>query len=621
MQRLALSFSALRELSVKSAPCLALSSALTLSCTEPAATTPEVRGDDAAASSHDGASVTNPDQGDANANSPTATDDTTPTPGASAPGTSVTGETSTPTSGQLGTESETSGGRTPGSQTSPPGSDTQPSETRLSGSETDTIASSSDVTSEPACDYNASLDCPCPAGQLRCYGVCTDPLTNAEHCGASDGCELTASPGTACQPLNAVCDAGECTPCESPLVACANQCIDPSQDQVYCGAAPGCSPQESTRGDRCSNPELCLTGVCVECVVFTGRSGSVPDHAGQLALGEVTGDDLPDVVTVSGDPAAIVIVPGATGQSVAEAVSLPFGQAPSSLGLGRIDDDAALDVLVGDDTAATVQVALGDGVGNFAPGASYDVPGGPRQILLGDFNGDQDVDALVVSRELSQVSFLLGNGDGTFETVAPVVGDKSLRAAAVGDVNGDGKLDAVVVGLDDFVMLLLGNGDGSFAVSSHPSDGYGSNVALADLDGDSHLDLVVTPTLSGYNVEVSIGNGDGTFQDRHRLNASFSTDGVDGTPQALTIADFDGDSQPDIVVGMQSGITILWGHQNWGADYRWAVTEYSEFTGLLAGDINGDGVLDILASLYNTNQDFRVYYGSVPAECPALEAR
>lgn len=597
-------------------PRLTLAAVAVLSCTTPTSKTSEAADRDAALA-NDGGTTT--PGGDASPPSQTATDAVTRERGSTEANLSTNGGTSA-SPGTVAPDTETSGSTRTDSETTDQNTNGTATWTFSVGTGSDASASG-DMTSEPTCDPNASLDCPCPDGQLRCYGVCTDPLNDSNYCGASDGCELTASPGTACQPLNAVCDGGECLPCESPLVACGNQCIDPKQDQVYCGAAPGCSPQESTRGDRCWNPELCMAGVCIECVVFTARSGSVPDHAGQLALGEVTGDDLPDVVTVSGDPAAIVIVPSAADQSVAEAVSLPFGQAPSALGLGRIDDDAALDLLVGDDTTASVQVALGDGVGNFEPGASYDIPGGPRQILLGDFDDDQNLDALVVSRELSQLSFLLGNGDGTFESVSPVVGEMALHAAAVGDIDGDGKLDAVAVGFADSVTILLGNGDGSFSISSHPSDGYGSNVALADLDGDQHLDLIVTPTLSGYNVEVSIGNGDGTFQDRHRLNAGFSTDGVDNMPTALAIADYDADSQPDVVVGMQSGITILWGHQNWGADYRRAVTEYSEFTGLLAGDINGDGVLDILASLYNTNQDFRVYYGSVPAECPALEAR
>ncbi|HEX2732883.1 MAG TPA: FG-GAP-like repeat-containing protein [Polyangiaceae bacterium] len=485
------------------------------------------------------------------------------------------------------------------------------------GPMTPSTASSADA--GPSCNPNDSLECPCPAGQLRCDGVCTDPLTDAKHCGASDGCELSETPGVACQPLNAVCAEGACMPCAADLVACANTCIDPASDQLFCGAAAGCSPEEHTRGDRCANPELCVASACLECLVFTARSAGLSAHAEpQLAFGDVTSDLLPDVVAVTADESGIVVIAGnGSPTTVSDPVSQPLGQELVALGMGRLDDDQNLDLLVGDRSLDQVQVVLGNGDGSFEAGASYAINGGPSQIVLGDFDGNQTLDALVVAEDANELSVLLNAGDGSFTSTEPITGEKQLRAAAVGDINGDGNLDAVAVGLADTVMVLIGDGDGGFEQSSHPTDGYCSAALLVDLDGDEILDLVTTPTLSGYNVEVSIGNGDGTFQDRHRLNASFSTDAVGGMPNSISAADFDFDGQLDLVVGMESGITILWGHQNWAADNRRSVTEYSEFQGVLAADYNGDGVTDIITALYNTNQDFRVYFGSVPDGCPA----
>jgi hypothetical protein len=235
--------------------------------------------------------------------------------------------------------------------------------------------------------------------------------------------------------------------------------------------------------------------------------------------------------------------------------------------------------------------------------------------VLGDLDGNTTLDALVLGG--TELTVLLGAGDGTFTSAAPVTSMDTLRAVAVGDMNRDGNLDAALVGLADTVSLLLGDGDGGFAVSTHATDGYCSRVLLVDLNGDDNLDLVTTPTLSGDNVEVSIGNGDGTFQAAYPHNISASTDPVDSMPTSLAVADFDLDSRPDLVLGMQAGISMMWGHENWGAYYRYILTEYGEFTGLLAGDFDGDGVTDLLASLYNTNQNFRVYFGSVPEECPA----
>jgi len=72
---------------------------------------------------------------------------------------------------------------------------------------------------------------------------------------------------------------------------------------------------------------------------------------------------------------------------------------------------------------------------------------------------------------------------------------------AAGDVNGDGKLDLVAVdycasrtcnGDGSLLSILLGNGDGTFqAPTNVPTDNYPSAAALADINGDGKLDMVV----------------------------------------------------------------------------------------------------------------------------------
>jgi len=80
-------------------------------------------------------------------------------------------------------------------------------------------------------------------------------------------------------------------------------------------------------------------------------------------------------------------------------------------------------------------------------------------------------------------------------------GGDDADSTVVADVNGDGKLDLVVANncatstscTNGVVGVLLGNGDGTFqAAVSYGSGGYEAySIAVADVNGDGKLDVVV----------------------------------------------------------------------------------------------------------------------------------
>ena len=88
--------------------------------------------------------------------------------------------------------------------------------------------------------------------------------------------------------------------------------------------------------------------------------------------------------------------------------------------------------------------------------------------------------------------------------------------------------------------MLLGNGDGTFQTAvTYVSGGYGAaSVAVADVNGDGKLDVVVANCSgsssdcsgSAGNVGVLLGNGDGTFQTAvtYRLGRNHSLRGGSG---------------------------------------------------------------------------------------------
>ena len=108
---------------------------------------------------------------------------------------------------------------------------------------------------------------------------------------------------------------------------------------------------------------------------------------------------------------------------------------------------------------------------------------------------------------MGTISVLLGNGDGTFQpAVSYDPGGCEPQQIAVADVNRDGKPDLIVTnyfanvagncdtGVQGVVAIFISKGDGTFEPPvTYNSGGNGAtSVAVADVNRDGNLDLVVT---------------------------------------------------------------------------------------------------------------------------------
>jgi len=252
----------------------------------------------------------------------------------------------------------------------------------------------------------------------------------------------------------------------------------------------------------------------------------------------------------------------------------------------------------------------------FQPVASYGSDGNnPYGVALADVNGDGKLDLLAANEcgttcQNGAVGVLLGNGDGTFQPGASFSsGALSPHGIAVADLNGDGHPDLVVAnffadgGGEGILGVLLGKGDGTFEpVVTYDSGGFtATSVAIADVNGDGRPDLVVandcnTQTCKHGVVAVLLGKGDGTFKKAVKFPA-----GID--PQSVVVVDVNGDGKPDAVVAAfcansncaSGAVDVLLGNGDGTFQNAIPYSSGGAYTNTVSiADLRGNGKLDLV---------------------------
>jgi FG-GAP-like repeat/Putative Ig domain len=281
---------------------------------------------------------------------------------------------------------------------------------------------------------------------------------------------------------------------------------------------------------------------------------------------------------------------------------------PFGITIGDFNEDGKADLAIAAETSVNVFLGNGDGTFTQAAGSPMRVPSPPYDdfaspyvgpIIAADFNNSGHLGLAVGEINNEAAVILLGNGDGTFAFSSAQIANAfnmPVSGLAPADFNADGSLDLAITGqISGVSSVALGYGKGAFTTAGDLfTTGFPAGLAVGDFNGDGKLDAIEasggTTMIPGPGVAVSLGNGDGTFTQASGSPISFGQN-----LSAIVTCDFNGDGKLDIATtdSVGNAVIILLGNGDgtFGAPLTTPVGNGP--TAIVAGDFNNDGKLDL----------------------------
>jgi hypothetical protein len=352
--------------------------------------------------------------------------------------------------------------------------------------------------------------------------------------------------------------------------------------------------------------------------MFAGRTDyavgneSVTGAYSGIAAADLTGNGKPDLIvpiTYAFEPYEISILKN-KGNGTFDApvnYALPIG--PDAVAAGDFNNDGKADIAVMNfGNSGSITILLNSGTATFPSYTTYPINGYGYGIAVGDFNKDGNLDIVATDLTENTISVLLGNGTGAFPTFATYPTGSFPEGVIVGDFNRDGWPDiAVANGRSGTVSILLNKADGSgtfLPKADFAAAGGGAPLALAagSFRGNGIIDLAVATNSAFGGIEVLLGNGDETFQAAAPLDTLNNANGV-------LVGDFNNDGNLDLAVSTASAgsifafITIFPGNGDGTFGSGVTLTSGALPSGIVAADFNGDGGLDLATANGTTAGD------------------
>lgn len=325
-------------------------------------------------------------------------------------------------------------------------------------------------------------------------------------------------------------------------------------------------------------------------------------NALDVAAGDLDRDGDLDLVFGEGATSAqgrITVLRGSLGGSWGR-----FGIKPTGQALGGFhnihadwedfDRDGDPDLLLGTGGHAQVPVEsdlllANDGRGGLSVRQTFAPQGGAPRAPV-DFDHDGDVDVLRATNVVgsAELRYLVNDGSGQLTQAAPVLSfTVGIASIVVGDLDRDGHEDLVLtfVSASDRPRVYRNDGAGGFTLEKTLPK-YARVVHVADLNGDSWLDLFAAEPFSFAGYTAFLNRRDGTFP-------SSGPNFVRGGQASSTLLDADRDGDLDLLLPGELWLNDGDALFNLGSTFTQPVNADIDFR---VGDLDGDGDLDYATS-------------------------
>ncbi len=275
---------------------------------------------------------------------------------------------------------------------------------------------------------------------------------------------------------------------------------------------------------------------------------------------------------------------------------------PRYIAVGDFDENGYKDIVASSDNEDKIVLFLCSPSGW---GLSTTIASGfdARQIRAADIDQDGLMDLVGVSSYSGDVCWWRNNGGSSSWNINYI--DGALIGAYtcdVGDFNGDGHPDiAAASNSADDICAYISRSPYGYSWSKYTIDANYNNpvsVNAADFNNDGNDDFAVAS---------SSGTGNIRWYDYLDTQSSWTTHQMNGASAAgvydITAHDMDGDGYPDLTLAAYNENRILWCKNREYMGEAWETFPVSSFfsgaLGVSVGDMDGDGVPDVLGCAYN----------------------